>query len=128
MATVKVYSTPACPYCNMAKEFLKEKGVEFEDVDVSQNQEAAKEMVEKSGQMGVPVLEINGQIIVGFDKAKIEQALGSGSAEDTVKKVTGSDFIHALPKLCEPGLFLQGYAGGQATAKEQDTQTSNPCL
>ena len=72
---VKVYSTPTCPYCKMAKEFLKEKGVEFEDVDVSTDQEAAKEMVEKSGHMGVPQIEINGKIIIGFDREALEKEL-----------------------------------------------------
>lgn len=72
---VKVYSTPTCPYCKMAKEFLKEKGVEFEDIDVSANQEAAKEMVEKSGHMGVPQIEINGKIIIGFDREALEKEL-----------------------------------------------------
>lgn len=75
MAKVKVYSTPTCPYCNMAKEFLKEKGVEFEEIDVSENEEKAREMVQKSGQMGVPVLEIGEEVIIGFDKGKIEAAL-----------------------------------------------------
>ena len=70
-----VYSTPTCPYCHKAKDYLKEKGIEFTDVDVSVDQDKAKEMVEKSGQMGVPVLDINGTIIVGFDTAKIDEAL-----------------------------------------------------
>lgn len=73
--TVKVYSTPTCPYCIRAKQFLKENNIVFDDIDVSLNQPAAEEMVQKSGQMGVPVLDINGQIIVGFDKEKIKQAL-----------------------------------------------------
>lgn len=73
---VKVYSTPTCPYCKMVKEFLKEKNIQFEDVDVSSNQTAAQEMISKSGQMGVPVLDIKGQIVVGFDKARIKQLLG----------------------------------------------------
>jgi glutaredoxin-like YruB-family protein len=72
---VKVYSTPTCPYCKMAKDFLKEKGVEFEDVDVSENHEAAHEMMKKSGQMGVPQIEINGKIIVGFDREALEKEL-----------------------------------------------------
>ncbi len=72
---VKVYSTPACPYCHMAKDFLKENKVEFEDIDVAKDQEAGKEMVQKSGQMGVPVIDVNGTIIVGFDKEKIMEAL-----------------------------------------------------
>ncbi len=72
---VKVYSTQTCPWCKKAKDFFKEKNVEFEDIDVSQNHEAAKEMVEKSGQMGVPVIDIDGEIIVGFDQAKIEKLI-----------------------------------------------------
>jgi len=73
---VKVYSMPTCPYCRMVKEFLRIKGIEFEDVDVSKDQEAAKEMIEKSGSNGVPQIEINGKIIVGFDKEAIERELG----------------------------------------------------
>lgn len=76
MANVKIYSTPTCPYCKMVKQFLKENNIEFEDVDVASNQTAAQEMVKKSGQMGVPVLDIAGQIVVGFDKGKIKQLLG----------------------------------------------------
>ncbi len=72
---VTVYSTPTCPYCHAAKEFLKENKIEFKDVDVSKDQTAAQEMIEKSGQMGVPVLDINGTIIVGYDKEAIKKAL-----------------------------------------------------
>ena len=72
---VKVYSTPTCPYCHAAKEFLKENNIKFEDIDVSRNSDAAKEMIEKSGQMGVPVIEIDGQFIVGFDRQAIKKAL-----------------------------------------------------
>ena len=74
--TVKVYSTPTCPYCKVAKQFLTENNVQFEEIDVAANQTAAQEMVKKSGQMGVPVIEIEGEIIVGFDKGKIKQLLG----------------------------------------------------
>ena len=73
--TVKVYSTTTCPYCVKAKDYLKQLKVKFEDINVAENQDAANEMVEKSGQMGVPVLEINGQIIVGYDKDAINNAL-----------------------------------------------------
>lgn len=73
---VKIYSTPTCPFCIRAKQFLKENNIDFENIDVSANQIAAEEMVRKSGQMGVPVLEIDGEIIVGFDKQRIKQALG----------------------------------------------------
>ena len=75
MPKIKIYSTPACPYCVTLKEFLKEKGFEYEDIDVSQNQSMVDEMVEKSGQMGVPVVDIDGKIIVGFDKEKISEVL-----------------------------------------------------
>jgi len=73
---VKVYSTHTCPYCKATKQFLKDSGIEFEDIDVSVDQKAAEEMIQKSGQMGVPVLDIEGQIIVGFDKETISKALG----------------------------------------------------
>jgi len=73
---IKIYSTSTCPYCIRAKQFLKENNIVFEDVDVSVDRGAASEMIEKSGQMGVPVLDIDGEIIVGFDKARIAQVLG----------------------------------------------------
>lgn len=72
---VKIYSTPTCPYCVTLKEFLREHNIEFEEIDVSQNETGLKEMIEKSGQMGVPVIEIDGQIVVGFDRARIEELL-----------------------------------------------------
>lgn len=73
---VKIYSTATCPYCIRAKQFLKESGILFEDIDVANNKVAAEEMVRKTGQMGVPVLDIEGEIIVGFDREKIKQTLG----------------------------------------------------
>ena len=73
---VKIYSTPTCPYCIRTKQFLKEKNINFQDVDVSSDQSAADEMIKKSGQMGVPVLDIDGQIITGFDREAISKALG----------------------------------------------------
>ena len=72
---VIVYSTPTCPYCVLAKEYLQSKGVEFVDYDVSTNRPKAIEMIKKSEQMGVPVLDIEGEIIVGFDKPRIDAAL-----------------------------------------------------
>ena len=72
---VIVYSTTHCPYCKMAKEYLTQRNVKFEDVDVGADRARAMEMVRKSGQMGVPVLDINGQIIVGFNKPAIDAAL-----------------------------------------------------
>lgn len=75
MTKIKVFSSPICPYCTTLKEFLKERGVEFEEIDVSQDEKAIKEMVEKTGQMGVPVMEIDGEIVVGFDREKIIKLL-----------------------------------------------------
>jgi len=68
---VKVFSTPTCPYCVTLKSFLKQHNIKFEDIDVSKDEKSQKEMIEKSGQMGVPVVDIDGQIVVGFDKEKI---------------------------------------------------------
>jgi len=72
---VKVYSTPTCPFCIMAKKFLKDNNIEFEDIDVSRDKKAAKEMIKKTGQMGVPVIEIDGEFVVGFDRDKIKELL-----------------------------------------------------
>jgi len=73
---VIIYSTPNCGYCVMAKEFFKANKIEYKEIDVSEDESAAKEMVEKSGQMGVPVIEIDGKMIVGFVKPAIKKALG----------------------------------------------------
>lgn len=73
---VKVYSTKTCVYCSMEKDFLRQNKIEFEDVDVSNDQKAANEMVKKSGQMGVPVTEVDGKIVIGFDKEKLKKLLG----------------------------------------------------
>ncbi|MBS7250927.1 MAG: glutathione S-transferase N-terminal domain-containing protein [Candidatus Freyarchaeota archaeon] len=75
MVKVKVYSTPACPYCRMVKDFLKERGVEFEDIDISNDEEAVKELFQKSGRFDVPQTEINGKMILGFNKEALESEL-----------------------------------------------------
>ena len=75
MAKVIVYSTEACPWCHKAMDFLKENNIEFEDKNVAEDEAARKEMTEKSGKMGVPVLDIDGTIIVGFDQEAIKKAL-----------------------------------------------------
>lgn len=72
---VKVFTTKTCPYCVTLKEFLKQYNVEFEEIDVSEDEKGREEMITKSGQMGVPVVEIDGQIVVGFDKGKISELL-----------------------------------------------------
>ncbi|MFA6907820.1 MAG: glutaredoxin domain-containing protein [Candidatus Micrarchaeia archaeon] len=72
---ITVYSTPTCPYCVMAKHYLNERGVKYEDVNVAADQARALEMLTKTGQMGVPVLDIGGEVIVGFDRPAIDNAL-----------------------------------------------------
>jgi len=72
---VKLFVTPACPYCFTLKEFLKEKGIEFEEIDVSKDEKAREEMIKKSGKLEAPVIDIDGQIVVGFDKEKIVKLL-----------------------------------------------------
>jgi len=72
---VKIYSTEWCHFCKEAKKFFEENKVKFTEVDVGKDQKAAEEMIEKSGQMGVPVIDINGEIIVGFDRNRIKKAL-----------------------------------------------------
>ena len=73
---VIVFSTPTCTYCNMAKKYFREKGIKFKDVDISRDAAAARDMVRRSGQQGVPVIDIGGKIVVGFDRPKIEKYLG----------------------------------------------------
>ncbi|MFH1849999.1 MAG: glutaredoxin domain-containing protein [archaeon] len=75
MAEVRVFSTPTCPWCRKVKDFLAEKKVRFTELDVSSDETARNEMIERSGQMGVPVVDIDGTIIVGFDAEKISEAL-----------------------------------------------------
>jgi glutaredoxin-like YruB-family protein len=73
---VVVYSTPSCPHCNNLKNYLRRNQVHFRDIDVSKDQKMAQELVKKSGQQGVPQTEINGRIVVGFNKPKIDEMLG----------------------------------------------------
>jgi len=73
---VIVYSTPTCPHCNSLKDYLRKNQIHFRDIDVSKDQKMAQELVRKSGQQGVPQTEINGKIIVGFNRAKIDEMLG----------------------------------------------------
>lgn len=75
--TVKIYTTKTCPWCKKTKGFLKQNKIKYTEIDVSANQKAAQEMMKKSGQMGVPVLDINGKIIVGFDPEGIKKAVGT---------------------------------------------------
>lgn len=76
MNKVTIYSTPSCHFCHMAKDFFKEKNVAYDDFDVAADMAKRKEMIDKSGQMGVPVIMIGDQLIVGFNKPKIVELLG----------------------------------------------------
>lgn len=77
MKNVKIYTTPTCPWCTVAKKYLNSKNISFEEFDVSADHDAAMEMVKKSGQRGVPVIEIDGNIVVGFDQEAIDKYLDS---------------------------------------------------
>ncbi|MCK5154102.1 MAG: NrdH-redoxin [Spirochaetales bacterium] len=72
---ISVYSTPSCSYCTLAKDYFRKHNIAFADYNVATDRAKADEMVKKSGQMGVPVLDINGRILVGFNPAEIEKAL-----------------------------------------------------
>lgn len=73
---VKIYTTPTCPYCKMAKEFMQEKGIAFEEIDVLKDEKARDELIAKSGQLGVPVIDVDGKIMVGFHRGKLAELLG----------------------------------------------------
>ncbi len=73
---VIVFSTPTCPHCRTAKRYLQQQGIQFSDVDVSRDMNAARDMVSRSGQQGVPVIDIGGRLVIGFDRAKIDRLLG----------------------------------------------------
>ncbi len=73
---VIVFTTPTCPWCTRAKSYLRSRGVKFREVDVARDQAAARDLVRRTGQMGVPVVEIDGRPIVGFDQGKIDSLLG----------------------------------------------------
>lgn len=78
---VKIYTTPTCPYCKLAKSYMDEQGVAFEEIDVAADSDAAQEMVKLSGQMGVPVIMVDDQVIVGWNKTALEEALGAKKAK-----------------------------------------------
>lgn len=87
---IKIYSTPSCPYCKLAKDFMTEKKIEYKEVDVASDPASANEMVKISGQMGVPVIDIEGQIIVGWNKDAIEEAISSAGAKKPAKEKVAS--------------------------------------
>ena len=82
MKEVLVYSTPSCPYCRMTKDYLGKRNVKFRDIDVAADKDAAKAMIELSGQIGVPQIVIGNSVIVGYDPEEIEKALAQGDNDD----------------------------------------------
>jgi len=75
MARVTIYTAPSCTHCNSAKRYLSEHGVDYREVDISNDIQSAQRLIDKTGQTGVPVIEVDGKMIVGFDKRKLSQAL-----------------------------------------------------
>jgi glutaredoxin-like YruB-family protein len=75
MKRINIYSTPTCPHCKKLKDYLNSKNIKFNDIDVSADADKIREMIDKSGQMGTPVIDIDGEIIAGFDKEKIDNIL-----------------------------------------------------
>jgi glutaredoxin-like YruB-family protein len=80
-----IYSTPMCPWCNVAKDFFSSLKLPFEEIDVSTDEKAAQKMIEKSGQMGVPVIEIDDKIVIGFNKPLLEEILGLKQSKENKK-------------------------------------------
>jgi glutaredoxin 3 len=103
---IKIYTTPTCGYCHQAKKFLGELGVKYTEYDVSRDRAAAEEMVGLTGQMGVPVIVVDGQVVVGFNRARLEQLLAAGKDRKPVRLgLKVSDASHLSRKLGEPPAF-----------------------
>ncbi len=83
---IKIYTTPSCPWCHKTKRFLKQKKWKFTEVDVASNEKGRKEMIKRSGQMGVPVLDINGKIVIGYDPEAITEAVKGKKTAEVKKK------------------------------------------
>lgn len=128
---IKIYTTPTCGYCHMAKKYLSERGIPYTEYDVSRDRQAADEMVNLTGQMGVPVIVVDGQAIVGFDRQRLEQLIvGVGGsnrprfglkvadASKVAKKVGGLPVFGALV-----GAVAPGSPGERAGIKEGDIIT-----
>ena len=128
---IKIYTTPTCGYCKMAKKYLSEIGIQYTEYDVSRDRQAADEMVNLTGQMGVPVIVVDGQIIVGFDRPRLEQLLGKGSGDNrprfglkvadaskVTRKMGGLPVFGALV-----GSVAPGSPGERAGIKEGDIVT-----
>jgi glutaredoxin 3 len=128
---VKIYTTPTCGYCQMAKKYFTERGIKFIEHDVSQDQAAADEMVNLSGQMGVPVIVVDGKVVIGFDRPKLEQLISKGGeggrprfglkvadASKVARKLGGLPVFGALV-----GAVTPSSSGERAGIKEGDIIT-----
>lgn len=106
---VTIYSTPTCPNCMKTKKYLTDNGIDFENIDVSSNSDAIKEMIEKSGQMGVPVVDIDGEIIVGFQPGLLKKALGLDSGVDFDSLINNGAIVIDVRTVPE---YQQGHTEG----------------
>lgn len=79
MHTVKIYTTPTCGYCKMAKQYFNENNIQYTELDVSKDMVAQQDMIQRSGQLGVPVIDIDGSLVIGFNKSKVKELLGLGN-------------------------------------------------
>jgi glutaredoxin 3 len=103
---VKIYSTPTCGYCHMAKKYLQEKGIAYKEFDVSVDSEAAREMVKLTGQMGVPVITVNNEVIVGFDRPLLDKLLaGNGNGYKVSLGLSVADASRLAQKTGIPPVF-----------------------
>lgn len=102
---VKVYSTPTCGYCHMAKKYLQEKGVAFKEYDVSVDAEAAREMVNLTGQMGVPVITVNSEVIIGFNRPMLDELLSNSNGYKVSLGLSVADASKLAQKTGLPPIF-----------------------
>jgi glutaredoxin 3 len=108
---VIVYTSPTCPYCTMVKNFLSQRGISFEERDVSRDPSYAQELVSSTGQMGVPVTIIDGQIVVGFDRGRLEQLIGQNQTAQ--RPLFGASIADAskIAATRSLGIILGAYVG-----------------
>jgi len=118
---VKIYTTPTCGYCHQAKQFLTERGVRFTEYDVSRDRAAAEEMGNLTGQMGVPVIVVDSQVVIGFDRARLETLLSNrdkGQRPHFGLKIADASKAAARPGLAPvPGALVGGVAASSLGAK-----------
>jgi len=123
---VVIYTTPTCGYCHQAKRFLNERGIPFAEYDVSRDRAAAQKMVDLTGQMGVPVITVDGEVVIGFDRPRLEQLLRGGGRAQPVR--LGLQVADAAGRTDTPGAYVGGVAAGslgeQAGLREGDVIVS----